>query len=245
MDACPSGKQLEIIWRGHRAAVVEVGGGVHQDGAGDQRILGPCPVGALCDGAPRMRHMPWLSRLPGGRYRAGSAGQQTARAGPEARSAIHGSLRWRPGQVPRHGLAAQGPGHRADDLSPYALGSGGVIRLGPGQAVSARWGAPYMSETTAQAADALVIFGITGDLARKMTFRALYRLEVAGRLECPIIGVARDDWSEGHLVASVRETLQVAGEAVERGPSAGLPGGLPTSGVTSPTQAPTSSWLAG
>jgi glucose-6-phosphate 1-dehydrogenase len=28
-----------------------------------------------------------------------------------------------------------------------------------------------------QAADVLVIFGITGDLARKMTFRALYRLE--------------------------------------------------------------------
>lgn len=48
-----------------------------------------------------------------------------------------------------------------------------------------------MSDTTMQAADALVIFGITGDLARKMTFRCLYRLEVAGRLNCPIIGVAK------------------------------------------------------
>jgi glucose-6-phosphate 1-dehydrogenase len=37
-----------------------------------------------------------------------------------------------------------------------------------------------MSETTTQAADALVIFGITGDLARKMTFPSLYRLEVEG-----------------------------------------------------------------
>ena len=46
-------------------------------------------------------------------------------------------------------------------------------------------------------ADALVIFGITGDLARKMTFRALYRLENRNRLKCPIIGVGRrDDW--GH-----------------------------------------------
>jgi len=72
-----------------------------------------------------------------------------------------------------------------------------------------------MRETITQAADVLVIFGITGDLAQKMTFRALYRLEVAGRLDCPIIGVARDDWSEDHLVASVREALQVAGEAVE------------------------------
>ena len=39
-----------------------------------------------------------------------------------------------------------------------------------------------MSENAAQAADVLVIFGITGDLAHKMTFRSLYRLEVAGRL---------------------------------------------------------------
>jgi glucose-6-phosphate 1-dehydrogenase len=30
-------------------------------------------------------------------------------------------------------------------------------------------------------ADALVIFGITGDLARKMTFPALYRLERRAR----------------------------------------------------------------
>jgi glucose-6-phosphate 1-dehydrogenase len=71
-----------------------------------------------------------------------------------------------------------------------------------------------VSETTTQAADALVIFGITGDLARKMTFRSLYGLEAASRLDCPIIGVARDDWSQDHLVGSLREAL-VANEAVE------------------------------
>jgi glucose-6-phosphate 1-dehydrogenase len=43
------------------------------------------------------------------------------------------------------------------------------------------------------AADVLVIFGVTGDLARRMTFRALYRLERRGLLDCPIIGVASDD----------------------------------------------------
>jgi glucose-6-phosphate 1-dehydrogenase len=41
-------------------------------------------------------------------------------------------------------------------------------------------------------ADVLVIFGITGDLAKKMTFRALYRLERRGDLACPIVGVALD-----------------------------------------------------
>ncbi|MGV9271474.1 glucose-6-phosphate dehydrogenase [Kitasatospora sp. NPDC003701] len=63
-------------------------------------------------------------------------------------------------------------------------------------------------------ADALVIFGITGDLARKMTFRSLYRLEAAGLLDCPIIGVALDDWSHDHLVSALREALRTAGETV-------------------------------
>jgi glucose-6-phosphate 1-dehydrogenase len=40
-------------------------------------------------------------------------------------------------------------------------------------------------------ADALVIFGITGDLARRITFRALYRLEARGLLRVPVIGVCR------------------------------------------------------
>ncbi len=48
-----------------------------------------------------------------------------------------------------------------------------------------------------QAADALVIFGITGDLAKVMTFRSLYRLERRGLLHCPIIGVAVEDWTVG------------------------------------------------
>ena len=44
--------------------------------------------------------------------------------------------------------------------------------------------------------DVLVIFGITGDLAKKMTFRSLYRLERRRLLDCPIVGVARRDWSD-------------------------------------------------
>ena len=63
-------------------------------------------------------------------------------------------------------------------------------------------------------ADALVIFGITGDLARKMTFRSLYRLEEAGFLNCPIIGVAREDWSHDHLVSVMKQALETAGEPV-------------------------------
>ncbi|MHB8191216.1 MAG: glucose-6-phosphate dehydrogenase [Ferrimicrobium sp.] len=72
-----------------------------------------------------------------------------------------------------------------------------------------------MNESSLPAADVLVIFGITGDLARKMTFPSLYRLEVAGQLTCPIIGVAMDDWSIDHLRTSMREALVVAKESID------------------------------
>ncbi len=52
---------------------------------------------------------------------------------------------------------------------------------------------------TGQAADVFVAFGITGDLAKVMTFRSLYRLERRGLLDCPIVGVAVDDWSVEQL----------------------------------------------
>ena len=58
-----------------------------------------------------------------------------------------------------------------------------------------------------EAADVLVVFGITGDLARKMTFRALYRLESRGKLSCPIVGVAIDDWGVERLRAHAREAI--------------------------------------
>ncbi len=56
-------------------------------------------------------------------------------------------------------------------------------------------------------ADVLTIFGITGDLAKKMTFRALYRLEARGKLDCPIVGVAIDDWSVERLRDHAREAI--------------------------------------
>ncbi len=56
-------------------------------------------------------------------------------------------------------------------------------------------------------ADVLTIFGISGDLARKMTFHALYRLEARGKLDCPIVGVAIDDWSVERLREHAREAI--------------------------------------
>jgi glucose-6-phosphate 1-dehydrogenase len=64
-------------------------------------------------------------------------------------------------------------------------------------------------------ADVLVIFGITGDLAKVMTFLSLYRLERRGLLDCPIVGVAGDDWTLDHLREHARECIEGTGESVD------------------------------
>jgi glucose-6-phosphate 1-dehydrogenase len=58
-----------------------------------------------------------------------------------------------------------------------------------------------------QVADVFVIFGITGDLAKVMTFNSLYRLEQRGLLSCPIVGVAVSDWSDDDLRGHAREAI--------------------------------------
>jgi glucose-6-phosphate 1-dehydrogenase len=68
---------------------------------------------------------------------------------------------------------------------------------------------------TAQQADVLVIFGITGDLARVMTFRSLYRLEQRGLLLCPVVGVAFDDWTREQLIERARESIVATGERLD------------------------------
>jgi glucose-6-phosphate 1-dehydrogenase len=57
------------------------------------------------------------------------------------------------------------------------------------------------------AADVLAIFGISGDLAKKMTFHALYKLEERGKLDCPIVGVAIDEWDDEQLRKHARDAI--------------------------------------
>jgi glucose-6-phosphate 1-dehydrogenase len=64
-------------------------------------------------------------------------------------------------------------------------------------------------------ADTLVVFGITGDLAKKMTFRSLYRLERRGLLKCPVIGVAGADWSVDQLREHAREAIKASDEQLD------------------------------
>ena len=72
-----------------------------------------------------------------------------------------------------------------------------------------------MTAIDIESADVLVIFGITGDLAKVMTFRSLYRLERRGLLDCPIVGVAVDDWDIEHLRKHARECIEGTGETLD------------------------------
>jgi glucose-6-phosphate 1-dehydrogenase len=67
----------------------------------------------------------------------------------------------------------------------------------------------------AEPADVFVVFGITGDLAKVMTFHSLYRLECRGLLDCPIVGVAGDDWTVDQLREHARKCIQDCGETID------------------------------
>jgi glucose-6-phosphate 1-dehydrogenase len=69
--------------------------------------------------------------------------------------------------------------------------------------------------TAPQPADVLVVFGITGDLAKVMTFRSLYRLEQRGLLRCPVVGVAVDDWTVDDLRKRARTSIEATGEQID------------------------------
>src|SRR5690606_7288684 len=75
--------------------------------------------------------------------------------------------------------------------------------------------APEPESAPTTSASVLVIFGITGDLAKVMTFRSLYRLEARGLLKCPVVGVAFDDWTVDQLVQRARESIEGAGERLD------------------------------
>lgn len=78
-------------------------------------------------------------------------------------------------------------------------------------------GATTETEGPELTATAFVLFGITGDLARKKLFSALYDLTAAGQLDMPIVGVASSSWDDEQLRARVRESLEATEETIDDG----------------------------
>ncbi len=64
--------------------------------------------------------------------------------------------------------------------------------------------------------DAIVVFGVTGDLVHKSIFPALYGLFRDERVSVPVIGVARSDWSIEQLIARARDSVEQHGGLEER-----------------------------
>ncbi len=66
-----------------------------------------------------------------------------------------------------------------------------------------------------QSSEALILFGITGDLARKKLFSALYQLESDDELNMPVIGVASSTWTLNELRGNAREALDESGLEID------------------------------
>jgi glucose-6-phosphate 1-dehydrogenase len=59
--------------------------------------------------------------------------------------------------------------------------------------------------------DALVVYGVTGDLAHKMIFPALYAMVKRGTLNVPVVGVAFPKWSLERLQRRVTQSIKQSG----------------------------------
>jgi glucose-6-phosphate 1-dehydrogenase len=68
-----------------------------------------------------------------------------------------------------------------------------------------------MSDVGEERSDAIVLFGATGDLARKKLFPAIYNMERDGTLVgVPVIGVSSSDWSGDQLRGRVRDSVEAS-----------------------------------
>jgi len=64
--------------------------------------------------------------------------------------------------------------------------------------------------------DALVLFGVTGDLAHKMIFPALYAMAKRGELDVPVVGVASSKWSLAELRKRATDSIKTSGRIDDR-----------------------------
>ena len=131
-----------------------------------------------------------------GRFRRGLVAHRAPRRGCD--------FRWRPALAATACRADAGRDHGA---GPEADQPGGGDVSGP-------------------ASDALVLFGATGDLAYKMIFPALLAMSRRGRLDMPVIGVARSKWTADELRTRVTESVHKQAAPVDADALAKLLGNL-------------------
>jgi glucose-6-phosphate 1-dehydrogenase len=67
---------------------------------------------------------------------------------------------------------------------------------------------------TKERSDALVLFGATGDLAYKKIFPAVLHLIARGRLDAPVVCLARSGWNRDKLLERARESFEKYGGGI-------------------------------
>lgn len=77
-----------------------------------------------------------------------------------------------------------------------------------------------------ESADVLVLYGITGDLAKKMLLPALYKLTERSLLKVPVVGVAASDWDDAKLREHARQAVVDAGYEIDEKVFEQFAGGL-------------------
>ena len=83
-----------------------------------------------------------------------------------------------------------------------------------------------MAEPRHTESDALVVFGISGDLAFKKVIPSIYELVRRGRLAGPVLGLAREQWSLARIQDRVSESVRAHADSVDEAALADLCGRL-------------------
>ena len=65
---------------------------------------------------------------------------------------------------------------------------------------------------SAMHSDAFVFFGMSGDLAHKKIFPALYLMVKSGALDIPVVGVASSQWTVEDLRKRAEDSVTTYGE---------------------------------
>jgi aldose 1-epimerase len=100
----PSGEQFAIEADGHRAVVVEVGGGLRTYSVEGRDLLDGYDVDAMCTSGRGQVLIPWPNRLEDGSYEFDGRHHQLALTEAEQRNAIHGLVRWSAWSVAEHAV---------------------------------------------------------------------------------------------------------------------------------------------
>jgi aldose 1-epimerase len=90
----PSGTQVEIRHAGHRATIVEVGGGLREYLVDEQAVLDGYALDEMASGGRGQTLLPWPNRLADGRYEFGGQTLQVPVDEVGTRTANHGLVRW-------------------------------------------------------------------------------------------------------------------------------------------------------